>query len=90
MNIPVICINDKDRPNEVPLNRWVKLGEKYHIVQLDKLNAHGGIYGVKLAEINNDDLAPYQYFRLTRFGVPVDSLAELENATVLEEEGVLV
>ena len=80
MNIKVICIDDKNRPNEVPLNRWIKEGEAYHIIQIDKLNAQGGIYGCKLAEIDNDDLAPYQYFRLTRFAVPM---------TIQDEEEVL-
>ncbi len=79
MNIQVICINDKGRPNEVPTNRWVKAGETYHITQIDRMNVQGGIYGCKLAEINNDDLAPYQYFRLDRFAVPVDIQEEEEN-----------
>lgn len=71
MNIQVICINAKDRPNEVPVTRWIKEGETYHIIQIDKLTAQGGIFGCKLAEIDNDDLAPYQYFRLDRFAVPL-------------------
>ncbi|WP_026998283.1 hypothetical protein [Eisenibacter elegans] len=71
LNIAVVCINDQGRPNEIPVSRWVKKGETYHIVQIDKLNAQGGIMGCKLAEINNDDLAPYQYFRLDRFAVPI-------------------
>ncbi|GAB4409129.1 MAG: hypothetical protein OHK0053_35940 [Microscillaceae bacterium] len=78
MNIRVICINDKERPNEVPTTRWIKEGNVYHIIQIDKLLAQGGIYGCKLAEINNDDLAPYQYFRLDRFAVPEDLIDEEE------------
>lgn len=78
MNIRVICINDKHRPNEVPTSRWIKEGETYHIVQIDKLNAQGGIYGCKLAEIDNDDLAPYEYFRLDRFAEPEQLIGEEE------------
>lgn len=69
MNVEVTCVDDKNHPNEIPESRRVKKGEKYHIIKLDKLLGHGGIYGVKLAEINNDDLAPYQYFRLDRFAI---------------------
>ncbi len=79
MRIEVICINDKHRPNEVPSSRWIKEGSTYHIVQIDKLNAQGGILGCKLEEINNDDLSPYEYFRLDRFAVPVTFKAEEEN-----------
>lgn len=67
MNIEVICINDQHRPNEIPTSRWIKKGETYHIIEISKLLAQGGLYGCKLAEINNDDLVPYQFFRLDRF-----------------------
>jgi len=82
LNLEVICINDKNRPNEVPMNRWVKEGKTYHVIEVSKLNMQQGIYGCKLAEINNDDLFPYQFFRLDRFAVSVDD-AMLEKA--LEE-----
>lgn len=82
MNIlEVVCINDKDRPNEVPLHRWVQVGKKYTIIQIDKLNQQG-VYGCKLAEINNDDLFPYQYFNINRFA-PVELLKDV---VVIENE----
>jgi len=71
MNLKVICINDQHRPNEVPTSRWVKKGNTYHIVEISKLNAQGGLHGCKLAEIDNDDLVPYQFFRLDRFALPI-------------------
>ncbi len=92
MNTRVICINDQNRPNEVPNTRWIKKGEIYHIIQIDKLNAQGGIYGCKLAEINNDDLTPYEYFRLDRFAVPEQSDLEeavLEKIDISELEEIL-
>ena len=82
MNIEVICINDLHRPNEVPTKRWIKKGQTYHIIEFAKLNAQGGLYGCKLAEINNDDLVPYQFFRLDRFAMPITK--ELEDA-ILEQ-----
>jgi hypothetical protein len=92
MNVRVICINDKDRPNEVPNTRWIKQGEVYHIVQIDKLNAQGGIYGCKLDEIDNDDLTPYEYFRLDRFAVPEQLTEEdaiLEKIDISELKEIL-
>lgn len=101
LNLEVICIDDKHRPNEVPTNRWVKEGKRYHIIEITKLNMQQGLYGCKLAEINNDDLFPYQYFRLSRFAVSVSDelleqaveeidISELEEILNPEEEQVLV
>lgn len=92
MHIQVICINDKHRPNEIPTSRWIKEGEIYHIIQIDKLNAQGGIYGCKLEEINNDDLTPYEYFRLDRFALPaflVDEEEVLNKIDIKEAQEVL-
>ncbi|TAG00288.1 MAG: hypothetical protein EAZ44_09565 [Cytophagia bacterium] len=93
MNIQVICIDDTLRPNEVPTSRWVKKGETYNIIQIDKLLMQGGAYGCKLQEIDNDDLAPYQYFRLNRFAPPQTLEAEeavLATVDLKELEEVLV
>ncbi len=92
MNIQVICIDDAHRPNEVPTSRWVKKGEMYNIIQIDKLLMQGGEYGCKLQEIDNDDLAPYQYFRLARFAPPQTNEAEeavVETMDLRELEEVL-
>lgn len=81
----VICINDKNRPNEVPANRWIKKDKSYTVIEASKMNVQGGILGFKLEEINNDDLAPYQYFRADRFA-PAGDIKELEE--ILEKEEV--
>jgi len=82
----VICINDKNRPNEVPLNRWVKKDEEYTIIAVTFLTIQN-TYGCKLAEINNDDLFPYQFFALDRFAISKSEIEEAinENELVLEE-----
>lgn len=72
----VICINDKNRPNEIPANRWVVEGNVYTVTQVTKLNAQGGLYGFKLEELNIDDLAPYQYFLPSRFA-PFDLVKDV-------------
>jgi hypothetical protein len=72
----VVCINDKNRPNEVPMNRWIKKDQEYTITAVCFMKIQG-IYGCKLAEINNDDLFPYQYFALDRFAI---SVKEIEKA----------
>lgn len=92
MKLKCICIDDTHRPNEVPLNRWVKKGEPYTIIQIDYLNNQNRILGVKLQEINNDDLFPWQYFRATRFAVSENDIIEMqiENVDISDLEEQLV
>lgn len=66
-NIKVVCINDANRPESVPTSRWIKKGENYTIIKVEKMLVQGSILGCKLAEINNDDLFPYTHFSLNRF-----------------------
>lgn len=84
----VICINDKNKPNEIPNSRWIKKGEKYTIIKLMVMKMQGDIAGVKIAEINNDDLFPYTYFRLDRFGISEEELEKLVKQEQLEVEEV--
>ncbi len=72
----VICIDDSNRPNDVPNTRWIKKGEKYTIRTVCWM-VQQNIYGCRLEEINNDDLFPYSFFALSRFAIPV---AEIEKA----------
>ena len=68
MNLPqeVICINDKDRPNEIPLSKWVKKGKTYTVIRFAKMAIQGG-YGVQLQEIDLSDCRPYDFFGAHRF-----------------------
>jgi len=80
-NIEVICIDDSHRPEGIPADRWVKAGEKYHIVEIAKMTDQEEKYGCKLAEINIDDLIPHDFFRLKRFAI---SLGIFEDEEMLE------
>ena len=83
----VECINDSNRPNEVPTSRWIKKGNKYNIIQVAYMTQQN-IYGCKLEEINNDDLYPYSYFALTRFAVTKDEVEEAVEKNELEFEEI--
>jgi hypothetical protein len=63
----VICVDDKNRPNEIPANFWIKEGEVYTVILSCKLNAQGGKIGFKISEINLDRFSPYEYFDSSRF-----------------------
>lgn len=66
----VLCIDDRNRPEEVPATHWVKKGEEYNIIRVCKLNIQG-LLGVQLAEIDLSPFEPYIYFDSARF-VPFD------------------
>lgn len=90
----VICIDDRDRPETIPMSRWIKKGKEYTVIKVDKLNMQGGMLGFKLAEINIDDCVPYQYFSARRFGIPVNPVkmeveAELDRLLKEAQEEVL-
>ena len=75
----IICLDDKNRPNEIPISKWIKEGQEYTPDKLMKCNVQGGILGISLKEIDLSDCAPYLYFRITRFGFPVsDEVLEKE------------
>lgn len=78
--IRVVCVNDIGRPNEIPVSRWVKKGDYYTIIKIDKMLVQGGILGCKLKEINNDDLAPYTHFAVSRFRPLTEDEKEAEQS----------
>lgn len=75
--VECICINDKDRPNEIRLSKWVKEGNKYNIIYTVTVLPQRQI-GVHLSEINlTEDEAPYEYFLLNRFAFTEENLKKL-------------
>ncbi len=63
----ILCIDDKNRPDEIPIEKWVVEGREYtpifwswHVAQ--------GIGGVEVEEITLDSSnKPYTAFRMSRF-----------------------
>lgn len=88
INLKVICINDKNKPDGIPTSKWLVEGSVYTVIQVTKLLIQGGMLGYKLAELNIDDCFPYQYFAASRFillGSPSEQWAEDELSRILEE-----
>lgn len=67
-NLPfkVVCINDKNRPIEIPSHKWVKLNEVYTVIKIGK--SLDGKLGFVLQEIElGPDTFPYDLFSAYRF-----------------------
>lgn len=67
------CINDKGRPNEIPISKWIKQGEVYTVLKAMKCNSQGGLLGFELEEIDLKGCEPYLYFAANRFKPVVDN-----------------
>lgn len=78
MKVKCICIDDTNKPKEIPSNKWVQKDKEYHIIHVYVQVNQGNIQGVDLAEISLDEsCAPYQTFRLSRFAINIDDLPKL-------------
>jgi hypothetical protein len=75
----VMCINDANKPQEIPQDKWIKKGQIYTVIGVQMLLSSNAL-GFELAEIKLDESCfPYHYFNPNRFE-PVDNkeIAELE------------
>jgi hypothetical protein len=67
----IMCINDKNRPQEIPVEKWVTNGEVYTLIGVQPLLSSNSM-GFELAELPlGDECFPYHYFNPERF-IPVE------------------
>ena len=89
MEIPfkALCINDADRPSDIPLSQWIQKGKLYTVIKVGKMLVQGGKIGFHLAEVNLDGCAPYLTYAANRFAVILNNkvIAELELNELLKE-----
>lgn len=69
MIFKVICINDANKPNDIPNSQWVKQGHIYTVTKILKLKIQGDKIGFLLAEVNLDGCAPWLAYASERFGI---------------------
>ena len=78
MSVRAICIDDKNKPAEIPTDKWVKQEEPYTIIHVTVHQNQNNIQGVTLAELTLDEsCAPYEAFKLKRFAIRLEDLQEL-------------
>jgi hypothetical protein len=71
----IMCINDANKPAEIPASKWVKKDHIYTLVEVQNLLSSQS-FGFVLAEITLDESCfPYHYFNPDRF-VPIDAIQE--------------
>lgn len=76
--IRCICINNKDRPEEIPESHWPKFGEEYTVKALHK-KENPYVLGITLEEIDLREINfPEGSFRMDRFGFHIYDLIDIE------------
>ena len=76
--VECICINDANRPKQIPVNKWVKEGDLYNVIYTVRVLPQNKI-GVHLQEIDLDESCmPYEYFLLNRFAFTLSGLEKLQ------------
>lgn len=77
MEIKCICVDDTNRPKEIPKDKWVKKGQEYTIIFAIVVLPQREL-GIQLDEIDLDEsCAPYEYFLAKRFGFRFQDLGRL-------------
>ena len=74
----VTCVNSSNKPNEIPSSHWIKKGEVYTVIEVNKLIQQNKLLGFKLEEIDLSPFFPYTYFSSERFLPLEDNKVEIE------------
>lgn len=75
--IKCICIDDKNRPKEIPENKWVKEGEEYTVIFTLFVLPQKKL-AIQVNEINLDESCePYTFFLASRFAFRVEDMEML-------------
>jgi hypothetical protein len=75
--IPCICIDDSNKPNDIPQRKWVKKGEHYNIIFTTTTIPQKQL-GVLLSEIELDNSCyPYEFFLANRFAFTEEDAKKL-------------
>jgi hypothetical protein len=89
----LLCINDKNRPSEIPIDKWVVAGQKYNLLRVVEIKPilgfeDTGSVGYELVEITLDESNhPYLYFDSSRFGIDIDMFERF--LEIIDEEDPL-
>ena len=82
----VICINDLDKPVQIPQNKWAKKGEVYTVIYASNMTVQVNKLGFVLKEITLDESCfPYEYFDAERFAVVEANKSKVASKELLAE-----
>ena len=72
--IECICVNDKNRPRQIPKEKWIKEGHYYHVIYTVTVLPQKQL-AFHLSEISLDECCvPFEYFLANRFAFTEENL----------------
>lgn len=73
------CINDKEKPKEIPSSHWVKEDNEYELL-LVTYHPSQKVQGCQFVSPNLEELkdCPYDSFKLDRFAIRTDDLEKFK------------
>jgi len=75
--IKCICLNDKDKPNKIPKEKWPENGKEYTVIFTTFVLPQREL-GFQLEELDLDKSCfPYEYFLANRFGFTAEEFNKL-------------
>lgn len=81
----VICINNSNKPNNIPSSEWIELGGIYTVTKVKSMGLQPGKLGFLLKEVQLSELSfPYEMYDAERF-LPVQSHPLKQNQESIEE-----
>jgi hypothetical protein len=87
MRFKVVCINNKNKPVEIPAMFWLEKDEMYTVVSVQKMAKQPGKFGFVLAELPLPENCPYDSFLSERFRLATeDDFEAMEAVKALLEE----
>jgi hypothetical protein len=84
----VICIDADNKPQNIPIEEWVKEGEMYNVTRIVRMGLQKNIYGFLLKEIQLSSRSfPYELYDSSRF-LPIGILSDMKEEEKVNIEDV--
>ena len=84
----VICIDADNKPQNIPIEEWVKEGDMYNVTRIVRMGLQKDIYGFLLKEVQLSSRSfPYELYDASRF-LPIELLSEIKEEEKVNIEDV--
>ena len=84
----VICIDADNKPQNIPIEEWVKEGDMYNVTRIVRMGLQKDIYGFLLKEVQLSSRSfPYELYDSSRF-LPIGILSDMKEEKEINVEDV--
>ena len=84
----VICIDADNKPQNIPIEEWVKEGEMYNVTRIVRMGLQKKTYGFLLKEVQLSSRSfPYELYDSSRF-LPIGILSNMKEEEKINIEDV--